>query len=66
MHQDANFVTVRSRASGTPASPMFGVDGECRRFDIVTIDIHELEDGKIARSYHVEDWAGALGQLSGR
>ena len=66
MHQDGNFVTVRSRATGTPVGPMFGVDGEGRSFDIMTIDIHELEDGKIARSYHVEDWAGALGQLSGR
>lgn len=65
-HQDGNFVTVRSRATGTPVGPMFGVDGEGRSFEIMTIDIHELEDGKIARSYHVEDWAGALGQLSGR
>ena len=66
MHQDRNVVTVRSRATGTPIGPMFGVDGEGRSFEIMTIDIHELEDGKIARSYHVEDWAGALGQLSGR
>ncbi|WP_298938096.1 ester cyclase [uncultured Ruegeria sp.] len=66
MHQDGNFITVRSRATGTPVGPIFGVDGEGRSFDIMTIDIHELEDGKIARSYHVEDWAGALGQLSRR
>lgn len=66
MHQDGNFVTVRSRATGTPTGPLFGVDGEGRGFDILTIDIHELEDGKIVRSYHVEDWAGALQQLSGK
>lgn len=66
MHRDGNFVSVRSRATGTPVGPMFDVDGEGRSFDIMTIDIHELEDGKIARSYHVEDWAGALSQLSGR
>ncbi|WP_300073867.1 ester cyclase [uncultured Ruegeria sp.] len=66
IHQDGNFITVRSRATGTPVGPIFGVDGEGRSFDIMTIDIHELEDGKIARSYHVEDWAGALGQLSRR
>ena len=66
MHQAGNFVTVRSRATGTPVGPFFGVDGEGRGFDILTIDIHELEDGKIVRSYHVEDWAGALQQLSGR
>ncbi|MBM2322329.1 MULTISPECIES: ester cyclase [Marivita] len=65
MHQDGNFVTVRSRATGTPVGPLFGVDGEGRGFDILTIDIHELEDGKVIRTYHVEDWAGALQQLAG-
>lgn len=66
MHMDGDFVTVRSRATGTPLGPLFGVDGEGRSFDIMTIDIHELEDGKIVRSYHVEDWAAALQQLSGK
>jgi len=66
MHMDGNFVTVRSRATGTPIAPLFGVDGEGRSFDIMTIDIHELQDGKIAKSYHVEDWATALQQLSGK
>lgn len=66
MHVSGNFVTVRSRATGTPVGPMFGVDGEGRGFDIMTIDVHELEDGKIIRSFHVEDWAGALQQLSGK
>ncbi|MCF2904973.1 ester cyclase [Octadecabacter sp. CECT 8868] len=65
MHQDGNTVIVRSRATGTPVAPFFGVDGEGRSFDILTIDIHELEDGLIARTYHVEDWAGALQQLAG-
>ncbi|MEL7151107.1 MAG: ester cyclase [Pseudomonadota bacterium] len=66
MHQDGNVIVVRSRATGTPVAPFFGVDGEGRSFDILTIDIHEFEDGKIARTYHVEDWATALQQLSGK
>ncbi len=66
MHQDGNFVTVRSRATGTPVAPFFGVDGQGRSFDIMTIDIHELKDGVIVKTYHVEDWAGALQQLSGQ
>jgi hypothetical protein len=32
----------------------------------MAIDIHEISDGKIVQSFHVEDWAGALQQLSGR
>ena len=59
-------VVVRSRATGTPAGPFFGVDGKGKSFDIMTIDIHTIVDGKIVSSYHVEDWAGALGQLKGQ
>lgn len=66
MHQDGDTVVVRSRATGTPVAPFFGVDGEGRSFDVMAIDIHELEDGKIVRTYHVEDWATALQQLSGQ
>ena len=66
MHDAGDVITVRSRATGTPVGPLFGVDGEGRGFDILTIDVHELKDGKIVRTYHVEDWAGALQQLSGK
>ncbi len=64
MLQDGDTVIVRSRATGTPVAPFFGVDGQGRSFDILAIDIHELKDGVIVKSYHVEDWAGALRQLS--
>ena len=66
VHESCDFVTVRSRATGTPVAPFFGVNGEGRSFDIMAIDIHEISDGKIVQSFHVEDWAGALQQLSGR
>lgn len=66
MHQDGNTIIVRSRATGTPVKPLFRVDGQGRSFDIMAIDIHELKDGMIARSYHVEDWAGAMKQLKGK
>jgi len=65
MIQEGNTVVVRGRATGTPQGPLFGVDGEGRSFDILTIDIHTVESGKIVTSYHVEDWAGALQQLKG-
>ena len=66
MLQVGNRVIVRGRASGTPAGPLFGVDGKGKSFEIMSIDIHTLEDGKIIRTYHVEDWAGALRQLSAK
>ncbi len=64
MHQDGDTVVVRSRASGTPTGPLFGVDGAGRSFDILTIDIHKIEENKIVSTYHIEDWAGALQQLT--
>ena len=60
-----NRVIVRGRASGTPTAPMFGVDGKGKSWDIMSIDIHTVENGKIVTSYHVEDWAGAIRQLKG-
>ncbi len=66
MIQEGNKVVVRGRATGTPKGPLFGVDGKGKKFDILTIDIHTLKDGKIVRTYHVEDWAGALRQLSAK
>lgn len=63
--QAGNRYVVRGRASGTPKAPFFGVDGKGKGFTIMSIDIHTVKDGKIIESYHVEDWAGAMKQLSG-
>lgn len=59
-------IIVRGKATGTPKGPLFRVDGKGRSFTIMSIDIHTLKGGKIATSYHVEDWAGALQQLKGQ
>ncbi len=61
--QAGNRYTVRGRARGTPVRPFFGVEPAGKSFDIMSLDIHTLEGGRIARSYHVEDWAAALRQL---
>ena len=61
--QAGNRFVVRGRASGTPKGPFFGVEPTGKMFQIMSIDIHTVKDGKIVTSYHVEDWAGALGQL---
>lgn len=61
--QVANRYIVRGRARGTPVRPFFGVEPSGKSFDIMSIDIHTLEGGRIVRSYHIEDWATALRQL---
>jgi len=57
-------VIVRGEASGTPAGPFMGVQPGGKSFRIMAIDIHTIKDGKMVRSYHVEDWLGAVRQLS--
>ncbi len=66
MIQEGGRIVVRSRATGTPTGPLFGVDGNGKGFDMLTIDIHTVVDGKIVNTYHVEDWAGALQQLGSK
>lgn len=57
-------IVVRSEATGTPTGEFFGVPYKGNSFAIMTIDMHTVRDGKIIKTYHVEDWAGALRQLS--
>ena len=66
MIQAGDRVIVRGRASGTPKGPLFGVDGKGKSFTIMSNYIHTIKDGRIVKTYHVEDWAGALAQLKGK
>jgi predicted ester cyclase len=59
-----NEVTVRGEATGTPAGEFMGAPYSGKSFKLMSIDIHTLEGGKMVRSYHVEDWIGAVRQLS--
>jgi len=59
-----NQVTVRGEATGTPAADFMGVPYTGKSFTLMSIDVHTLEGGKMVRSYHIEDWLGAVRQLS--
>ena len=56
-------VIVRGEVTGTPAGDLFGVPHGGKGFRIMAIDIQTIRDGKIARTYHLENWLSALGQL---
>lgn len=61
---DGRFV-VRSLFRGTPVGPFFGVDPATgKSFEAMSIDIVTVEDGRITLTYHLEDWTGAIAQLS--
>ncbi len=56
-------VVVRGEVTGTPAGDLFGVPHSGKSFRIMAIDIQTIKDGRIARTYHLENWLSALGQL---
>lgn len=58
-----NRVTVRGEVTGTPSGDLFGVPHSGKSFKIMAIDIQTIKDGKISRTYHLENWLSALGQL---
>ena len=59
-----NQVTVRGEATGTPVGEFMGAPHTGKSFKLMSIDVHTLEGGKMVRSYHIEDWLGAVRQLS--
>ena len=56
-------VIVRGEVTGTPSGDLFGVPHTGRSFRMMAIDIQTIKGGKIAKTYHIENWLSALGQL---
>ena len=56
-------IIVRGEVTGTPAHDLFGQPPTGKSFRIMAIDIQTIRDGKIAMTYHMENWLSALGQL---
>jgi len=61
-----NQVTVRGEATGTPAGEFMGAPHTGKSFKVMSIDVHTIEGGKMVRSYHIEDWMGAVRQLTAK
>ena len=60
---EGNRVVVRSTLSGTPQGKLLGLHLRGDQVSFMAIDIHEVADGKIKTTWHVEDKAAILGQL---
>lgn len=61
-----NQVIVRGETVGTPAGEFMGAPHTGKSFKVMSIDVHTLEGGKMVRSYHIEDWMGAVRQLTAK
>jgi predicted ester cyclase len=58
-------VVVRNTVSGTHRGAFMGHQPTGRRIEMRTMDIHQVRDGRIVRTWHLEDFAGLLAQLDG-
>jgi ketosteroid isomerase-like protein len=56
-------VIVRGEVTGTPAGELFGAPHTGKSFRVMAIDIQTIKNGKISKTFHMENWLSALGQL---
>jgi len=61
--QADNKVVVRSTITGTQRQAFAGLAATGRSMKIQAVDIHEIENGKILRTWHTEDWMTGLREL---
>ncbi len=56
-------VVVRSTIEGTQAGDFAGFPSKGRPIKVMAIDIHQFKDGKVIRTWHIEDWLSGLFQM---
>ena len=56
-------VGVRAKLTGTQRGEFFGIPVTNKPISIAIHEFHEIEDGRIKRTWHLEDWFGMLRQL---
>ena len=57
-------IVVRGEAAGTPVGDLWGAKPTGKGFRTMSIDVFTVKGGKLASAYHVENWVGALQQIS--
>ena len=57
-------VAVRNTVSGTHQGAFMGHAPTGRRIEMRTMDVHQVRDGKIVVTWHLEDFAGLMAQLT--
>ena len=61
--QEGSKVVVRSHITATQKGAFMGFPASGRSISIQAVDIHEVQAGRIARTWHTEDWMTGLRQL---
>ena len=61
---DGDKVAVRNTVSGTHLGTFMGHTPTGRRIEMRTMDVHQVRDGRIVVTWHLEDFAGLMAQLT--
>ena len=56
-------VVVRSTISGTQADTFAGFASKGKPFSVMAVDIHQFKDGRVIKTWHVENWLSGLFQM---
>lgn len=56
-------IGVRGEMRGTHTGEMFGIPATGREVRIPIHEFHHVTDGKLARTWHLEDWMGFFQQV---
>ncbi|GAA3341674.1 hypothetical protein GCM10017714_26660 [Curtobacterium pusillum] len=57
-------VAVRNTVSGTHRGAFMGFEPTGKRLEMRTMDVHQVRDGRIVITWHLEDFAGLMAQLN--
>jgi predicted ester cyclase len=61
--ESGDLVAVRTVSRGVHKGELLGVPGTGRQIEFRASDFHQLVDGRIVRSWHLEDYFGIANQL---
>jgi len=56
-------IGVRAEMRGTHTGDIFGIPGTDRTVRIPIHEFHLVQDGRLARTWHLEDWFGFFNQV---
>lgn len=56
-------VAVRASVSGTQTGPLMGVAPTSKKVEFAIHAFHEVKDGKISKTWHLEDWLSMFRQI---
>jgi len=57
-------VAVRNTVSGTHQGTFMGIQPTGKHIEMRTMDVHQVRDGRIIATWHLEDFAGLMAQLN--